>query len=311
MAPEERVEATLELEWPIEGLEPLSFVFGRLFDPICERLERRDRAVAVLHVRLRLVTRETHERSLQLPAPVRDPRALRTLALLALEAHPPPAAIDAVTIAIDPTPARVWRYSLWARARPSPEELSTLLARLTALMGEGRSGAPALVDSRRPGAFAMTPCSIERDEPSGRRRTQSFNAEAAEHFSSATSVLKDPESRAPSPESRILPLALRRFRIPVPARVAVEHGRPVRVTTDRRGLSGGRVEVCAGPWRTSGEWWRSACGEGWRPTGAAPRAAPLAPWNRDEWDVALADGSVCRIFRDRDEDRWYLEGIVD
>src|SRR4030095_7402525 len=40
-------------------------------------------------------------------------------------------------------------------------------------------------------------------------------------------------------------VALRRFRLPVPARVHVENGKPVRVTTDRRGLTGGRVESCA------------------------------------------------------------------
>ena len=39
----------------------------------------------------------------------------------------------------------------------------------------------------------------------------------------------------------------------VPARVAISDGRPARVTTDRRGFSGGSVIAAAGPWRTSGE----------------------------------------------------------
>ncbi len=55
--PEERFEASLELEWPIEGLEPLSFVLTRLLEPLSTRLERRDRGAAVLHVTLDLVTR--------------------------------------------------------------------------------------------------------------------------------------------------------------------------------------------------------------------------------------------------------------
>ena len=87
--PEERFEQTLDLDWPIDGLEPLSFVLGRLMEPLSAHLERRDRGAAVLHVRLHLVTRVVHERSLQLPAPMRDARALRTLALLDLESHPP------------------------------------------------------------------------------------------------------------------------------------------------------------------------------------------------------------------------------
>ena len=52
--PEERFEQALDLEWPIEGLEPLSFVLARLMDPLSAHLERRDRGAAVLHVRLHL-----------------------------------------------------------------------------------------------------------------------------------------------------------------------------------------------------------------------------------------------------------------
>src|SRR6185295_10700936 len=168
--PEERFEQALDLEWPIDGLEPLSFVLGRLMDPLSAHLERRGRGVAVLHVRLHLVTRDVHERSLQLPVPMRDARTLRTLALLDLESHPPAAAIDRVVVAVDPTPGRVVQFSLLARPLPSPEQLSTLMARLTALMGEDRCGAAVTVDSWQPGAFEMrrfSPGSGIRDPGSG------------------------------------------------------------------------------------------------------------------------------------------------
>jgi hypothetical protein len=88
-------------------------------------------------------------------------------------------------------------------------------------------------------------------------------------------------------------VALRRFRFPVPARVRVDQNTPVRVTTDRRGLSGGGVTQCAGPWRTAGNWWTEKA------------------WDRDEWDVTLSDGVTYRVFRDRSTDAWFLEGIVD
>jgi hypothetical protein len=151
--PEERFEQSLELEWPIDGLEPLSFVLGRLMEPLSTHLQMRDRGAAVLHVRLRLVDKTLHERSLELPAPMREARTLRTLALLDLESNPPAAAIDCVTVAVDPTPARVVQYSLLTRPLPTPETLSTLTARLNALMGETRVGSPVAVDSWQPGAF--------------------------------------------------------------------------------------------------------------------------------------------------------------
>src|SRR5206468_3108883 len=153
----ERFEASLDLEWPIDGLEPLSFVLTRLLEPLSTQLERRDRGTAVLHVMLRLVTREPFVRRLELPSPMRDVRTLRTLALLDLESHPPDAAIDRVTVLIDPTPGRILQRTLFTRAQPTPERLSTLLARLGALMGQDRLGRPAMVDSYRPGAFAMAP----------------------------------------------------------------------------------------------------------------------------------------------------------
>ena len=152
---EERFESSLALEWPVEGLEPLSFVLSRVFDQLCARLERAGVGAAVIHVRLKLVTREIHTRTLQLPTPLRDPRVLRTIVLLDLESHPPSAGIDQVTVVVDPVPARTQQFSLLERARPSPEKVSTLIARLTALAGEGRCGSPALVDSHDMASFEM------------------------------------------------------------------------------------------------------------------------------------------------------------
>jgi len=272
---EERFDAAMELEWPIEGLEPLSFVLTRLLEPLSTRLERRDRGAVVMHVLLRLVDKTTCVRRLELLSPMREVRALRTLALLDLEAHPPGAAIDRVAIAIDPTPGRVLQHTLFTRAVPTPEQLSTLVARLGALMGQDRIGRAVMLDTDRPGAFAMAPFRTDQ-EGAGR----------------AGGV---PPIQPPSIVS-----ALRRCRQPVPARVAVADGRPVRVTTDRRGFAGGAVVQCAGPWRTSGNWW------------AGEPIPPVQPsWNRDEWDVALADGAVYRVFQDRDTNAWFIDGIVD
>jgi protein ImuB len=292
--PDERFEQALDLEWPIEGLEPLSFVLGRLLEPLSAHLARRDRGAAVLHLRLHLVTRAVHERSLQLPIPMREPRTLRTLLLLDLESHPPAAAIDRVVVAVDPTPGRVLQFSLLTRPQPSAEQVSTLMARLGALMGEGRCGSPVVVDTWRPGAFGMAPFTPPRED-----------------------ALQPIE-----PSSAPL-VALRRFRHPVSARVEVEDGRPCRVRIDRPGFAGGRVRACAGPWRTSGDWWTAAppappSAERLAPPASptakqpAPRGAErVAPWDRDEWDVTLEDGTTYRLFRDRATAAWSIDGVVD
>ncbi len=262
-------EAALELEWPIEGLEPLSFVLARLFEPLSERLELADRGAAVIYTSLRLTTRRVHTRTLQLPAPMRDAKTLRTLVLLDLETHPPDAPIDTVRVFIEPTPGRVLQWTLLERAQPAPEQVSTLVARLSALMGDTHVGSPRLLDTWKPGAFEMARFEITEPGPQ------------------MTSPPKASEASVGS--------ALRRFRFPIPTRVQMQEGRPIRIVTDRNGFSSGAVVKAAGPWRTSGEWWTHQ-----------PQA-----WDRDEWDVAMADGTIYRLVVERGVGQWFLEGVVD
>jgi protein ImuB len=305
--PVERFEERLDLEWPIDELEPLSFVLARLLDPLCARLERRDRGAAVLRLRLELVTRAVRERTIELPSPLRDPKVLRTLLLLDLESHPPDAAIDRVTVAVHPVPGRIVQYALLdAHPLPVPERLTTLLARLTALAGEGRVGAPSLDDSHRPDAFTMTPYTIDH-APRDKRDVQG-----------AASC----EPRAASREPRVP--ALRRLRQPWPVRVRLDAGRPVYVQSSA--VAGGRVVQASGPWRSSGEWWRnhasrgthnaqcSMLNDGRQPPAASrepPAASRQLPWDRDEWDVVLAANVAYRVFRDRLTGQWFLEGELD
>jgi len=262
-----RYIASMELERPIEALEPLSFVLARLLDPLSLALEQAGKAGAAIRLDLRLVDKTMHSRVLQLPAPIRETRVLRTLLSLDLESHPPSAGIDVVTIEIDPAPARIVQFSLLERAIPSPENLATLTARLNALVGEAGCGSPVLLDSHRPDAFEMTRFR-GTVEPRNRGTVEPWN-----------------------PGS----LCLRRFRPPVAVRVAMERGHPRHVAIDRRGMPGGSVEQYAGPWRSSGAWWD----------------ASGSHWDRDEWDVALSDGTLCRLYRDRDTERWFMDGVVD
>ncbi len=333
---EERFESSLALDWPVEGLEPLSFVFSPVLDHVCARLERAGVGAAVLHVHLKLVTREIHTRTVQLPTPLRDPKVLRTLLLLDLESHPPSAGIDQVTVVVDPVPARTQQFSLLERARPAPEKVSTLVARLTALVGAGRCGSPALVDSHDTAGFEMRTFAsaarrpVRRDvgvspaEPGGtrtRRSARDSTADSVRETPVDSDWRQDTELSGGAPPSTTTRTAslrtgmrpmLRRFRMPVAARVRVRKGRPVRVAASC--VSGGAVVQWAGPWRTSGQWWTDAgvvSADTSPPTVLPMAPAGAAPCDRDEWDVSLTDGGVYRIFHDRQVDRWFLDGLVD
>ncbi len=217
----ERFETTLELEWPIDGLEPFAFLLARVLEPLCQTLASRGRKAAALELALGLVDGTTDARRLAPATPSVEPRTWRTLALLVLETHPPREAIARITVCAEPTPARETQFSLLDPALPSPERLAETMARLEAWTAEGRSGVPQLVDTHRPGAFTVG----------------SFA----------------PAPARPSPGEAASPrLALRVFRPPRPARVVERDHRPAFVAA--AGVRGA-VSACAGPWRASGDWW--------------------------------------------------------
>jgi protein ImuB len=86
-------------------------------------------------------------------------------------------------------------------------------------------------------------------------------------------------------------LAFRRYRPVVPARVQLEQARPVRVETSSMGGLGGKVQQAAGPWKSSGDWWGDQ------------------RWSREEWDIALSDGGLYRLYQAWGN--WFLEGEYD
>jgi protein ImuB len=94
----------------------------------------------------------------------------------------------------------------------------------------------------------------------------------------------------PAAKRQYLHLALRRFRPPLEAQVEAPSGRPARIQA--HGVRGS-VRSLAGPWRSSGDWW-------------TPDA-----WARDDWDVALGNGALYRIYLDRLKGGWFVEGSYD
>ena len=85
-------------------------------------------------------------------------------------------------------------------------------------------------------------------------------------------------------------MALRALRPPRTARVWEHDGLPQRVQLDERPL---RILKRAGPWRLFGEWW----GE--------------SRFARDYFDVELSDGGVYRLYRNLQNESWFVDGIYD
>jgi len=287
-------EQSLQLEHPVSELEPLSFILSRLLNQLCANLN--EQALATNELRLRLLTEPVrtppagnqiehagglrtdclHELTITLPVSMRDPRTLLRLLLFEIEAHPPAAAITAVTITAEPVKPRASQTGLFIPLAPEPEKLEITLARLAKLVGAENVGSPELLDTHRPDAFRMKRFTVQVS----RRRNRS--------------------NRQSAIGNRQCVMGFRMFRPPWRAEVETSNGQPARINARAKasGKVAGKVVRAAGPWRASGDWWR------------------VDLWARDEWDIAVADRNqesevLCRIYRDLTNEQWFVAGIYD
>jgi protein ImuB len=224
-------EEEMEFEYPVELLEPLSFVLARLLNEVCARLGARSLATNEIRLWLTLENAPEHEALLRLPVPMLDAKAFLKMLQLELNGRPPAAPVLKARLAAEPVKPRRTQHGLFTPASPEPEKLELTVARVRHLVGDGQVGTPELRDTHRPDSFLMR--AFAPRMAAGRGQVAEADAPVAAR------------------------LCLRRFRPPRVAQVIVVNGRPVRVTSpsvNGRAVNG-RVVMAKGPWRTSGDWW--------------------------------------------------------
>ena len=303
---------SIELDYPVSQLEALSFILARLLNQICASLNAYALATNTLQVELKLENGALHELKLNLPYPMRDHKVFLKLLLLDTEMHPPPAAVVGISLNCEPVNPRVLQTGLFIPLAPEPEKLELMLARLAKLVGAENIGSPELLDTHRPDAFR-----VKRFELKEAKRRKA-NSKQPIAISSQQSAISNAKSEIRNPK---FTLGFRVFRPPLRALVQAEQGCPKEISAwDKNKSVYGKVVCAAGPWRTSGEWWRTDA------------------WARDEWDVAVesrgqrlvvsgqwseavkveAVGSqggptqiLYRIYRELGSGTWFVEGIYD
>jgi protein ImuB len=302
-------EEEMELDDAVEELDPLSFLLGRLLGQLCARLAARALGAASIRVRFELqpsfedacdrrkeVVREKnpageYETELRLPVAARDAKMLLKLLRLRLQAHPPGAPIQKIALTAEAARPRATQGGLFLPSFPDPEKLELTIARIANVVGEGNVGSAEIVDTHRPGAFrmrrfeAMTEGMDTVDDAMGRR---------AQPAAPLRTTLQNETSMC----GKQTAVGFRVFRPEIPARVEVHEGRPVAVIFQG---ARGEVRAAAGPWRTSGDWWRED------------------EWEQEEWDVevqfcalnARGESGVYRVYYDARREGWFVRGIYD
>ncbi len=260
-APQTSYQERVELEHRLELLEPLLFLLGRVLGDLCGRLRSQSRAARVLAAQFELEEQKPYECALEFPVPLEDSHTMLKLLQLHLERHPPPAAVTAFTLRVEPVEPRRVQGGMFLPPTPPADKLQVTLARIAGMVGKENVGTPALLDTHRPDAFALHPLPV-----------------------------LSPAEETGEPEPDVLRLAVRLFRPALPARVRLVEYAPRDILAS--GVKG-KVLRAAGPWKTSGEWWTSTF------------------WCREEWDVALDDGALYRIYQDAQKQAWFVHGMYD
>jgi protein ImuB len=216
-----RLEDRLELDAPLHILESLLFGIRMMLNQLITRVSARVLALASVTVILELEGKGIHERTVRPALPTNDKELWIKLIHLDLEGHPPPAAFIAVALRAEPGSTSKVQLGLFSPQLPEAGRLDITLARLSALVGEGNVGSPALPDQHLPGSFRIEPFAL----PSG---------------DSGIGV------------SAITRVSLRQLRPPEPVMVMLKDAKPkgLRFRTRRY-----VVEDLYGPWFASGEWW--------------------------------------------------------
>jgi protein ImuB len=261
-------EEEIELDDPIEELDPLSFLLGRLLDQLCARLAARSLAAAAICVRFELqpsfenalnireeIFREKNGPSLygkeiQLPLPTRDSKMLLKLLRLRLQLSRPGAPIQKIAIAAHSARPRAIQGGLFRPTFPDPDKLELTVARISHVVGETNVGSPLLMDTHRPAGFQMQRFFTPMETADKNRRRKA-------------AVPSGPGKQSANPNTSV---SFRVFRPPVPVKIEPKTGCPARIVF--RGLSG-KVFAASGPWRTSGEWWQEDF------------------WQQEEWDLEI------------------------
>ena len=276
-------EERMDLESPVDLLEPLLFILNRLLDQLCLRLRMHILAIGEIRVTLTLDPNDSrnkeplfHIRTIRLPVPARDSKLLLRLSQLDLEAHPPSSSVIAVSMLATPVKARSHQLGLFIPLSPDSGRLEVALTRIQKTVGENRVGAPVLLDTHSPDSFQQS------------------------RF-----VLPEMTKKASRTEKQAT-TAMRIYRPPLPANVELQKGKPTFLSCEgvRR-----QILAFAGPWRRKGDWWSYT---GWAREEWDIEIRTLRPKVQAEPTGSGEDGTeLYRVYKDLRAKRWFVEGIYD
>jgi protein ImuB len=223
------IESTC-LDFGLDNLEPLLFILRGIIDRLLVRLSVRGLLCGDLHLIFGYDGVGGFERIIKVCAPSRDARALLALCRLGLSEAPPQSPVVKMTVEAVAASLRPVQLSFFEPVGPAPDKLAVTVARLVALCGEDRIGAPEPVDTYRDDRFVLRPFVAGKRVPA---------------------VVPQPTDSAVATP----PTTLRRVRPPQVVEVIHQGVAPVRI---EGGEHSGRIMALKGPFRRGDDWWEKS-----------------------------------------------------
>ena len=143
-------EESVDAPWGVEALGPLNDLMAGLIERLCSKLERSGLSADQLDWICRLAGGGVHEVAVAPAVPMNEAAAVSALIRASLEARPPRASVERITLRARPVRVAPAQDSLTDRSRPSPRMLAATLARLAALVGVDQVGIPRILDTHAP-----------------------------------------------------------------------------------------------------------------------------------------------------------------
>jgi protein ImuB len=215
------LDERMELDTPVELLDPLLFVVGAMLDQLILRAKTRILALASVTITLSLEGSASHSRTIRPALPTTDKQLWIKLLQLDLEAHPPPASIFAVSLHAEPGSTSKVQSGLFSPPLPEAARLDVTLARIRAIVGEDNAGCALLEDTHAGEGFRMEPFTV------------SFGN---------SNVFVSSQQR----------VAQRYLRPPEKIFITLQNAQPARFFFRERQYV---VERAYGPWLVEGDWW--------------------------------------------------------
>jgi protein ImuB len=275
---EAKVEERLDLDWPVETLEPLLFALKTTLDRACARLRARRQAAVKLSFVLKLDPSGEVRVGMSLSRPSSLPKLLLELAKQRIADLTVQDPIGAVGVCVDESCEDRGQQLTLGDQPEGDAALEVVLSRLATRLGEEVLFCAQLKASHRPEhAYGTAPFSPPRRDGELWARTRHVAGPASGDPLCLEKVWRERPSRifaAPTPlkDAEVFEGDLRS------ARLLGKHREAVHMT---------------GPERLQGEWWSDV------------------PYARDYYRVVFEGLGPVWVYRDGKDGRFYLHGMFD